>query len=722
MKDNNIKQNKLDKLLVTSDYNEVRVYLKQTSFLKNNKDCKFFWQSTLPITWFNQISKEPFLEELLFNYFRKDILPNKAFLRQFFNSNNKTTLIKIIKLSEAFNHVAHWESFSVFKNDTQLKVFYKELKYIKSYRVYWEEEEKEYNTFIESMALEDILLQMTMCYEYFKQHSGKAIGNRSKKVSYEAILINLLNTFIKIKKVNLKQKGIAVKNKYDVNYFKIIPVEGFQLLKDKFREIVEFHFSKYDNEYQIKKYLAGFAEFECIDNLESVLITNKTHSLYRKTLERGNYDEVYFTNKVTDNITQINEIKALSNLWDKQFKLDVLSSLEYFNFLKIPTQIFLPKENASIDIFKVLYLLKSFSLFFMNQESIKMGYKFLSRQVPEVFRDLFYSDYIVCYEENDFINNCVTYFKHTKEETIDILNFITLDLNKNISSNINIKQNPLIKIGKQYFWMSSFMKDRRWEIALHSKLVKDGLFNQNEVSNQSETYLSNIFKEANFNAISGQKYKYNNKSGEIDLLAYKDGVLFLGELKSTYVIEDMIKNSKYEARQFNKASEQLDLAKDYVLNNFEDIRNLEGLNIDCPLEDLKIETIIVSSIYQGDHVMVNNKHLKVSLFELLIILKDDLYSMLVSKIGEALFDSKLEIPVEMMLNMFNRNNSNNKENNKTLSKEECSIWENEKECTSNDIISAIIENKVWKHQDTNKIFPIEEVELTKYNKESKYLS
>jgi len=713
MKDNNTQQSKLNRLLATSDYNEVRVYLKQTSYLKSNKDSKFFWQSTLPITWFNQISKETFLEELLFNYFRKQTLPNEAFLKQFFNSNKKPTLIKIIKLSEAFTLASHWESFSVFQYDSQLKVLYKELQYIKTYRQYWETKAIEHNAFIKSIAFEDILFQMTMCYEDFKQHPGKATGNRSKRVSYEAILINLLNTFLKIKNEDLKQKGIKVDNQYDVNYYKTIPAEEYQVLKNKFREVVEFHFAKYDDEYQIKKYLSSFAEFEYIDGLESVLLTSKAHNLYRKTLEKGMYDETYLTNRVVNNKDQLIKITVLPKLWDRQLKLDVLSSIEYFNFLNIPTQISIKKENVSIDISKVLYLLKSFSLFFMLQESMRIGDKYISRQVPKLFKGLFYSDYIVCYEKDDFIDKCVTYFKYSKEEIINILNFITLDLNDDISSNLDIKQNPLIKIGNQYFWMSSFMKDRRWEIALHNKLVKDGLINQNKVSGQSETYLSNIFKEANFNAISGQRYKYNNKSGEIDLLAYKDGVLFLGELKSTYVIEHMIKNSKYEVRQFNKASEQLDLAKDYVVNNFEKIKNLEELNIDCDLEDLKIETIIISNIYQADHIMVNNKHLKVSLFELLIILKDDLYNMLVPKMGKALFDSKFEIPLDMMLN---------KEDNNTLSIEDCSLWKNEKDCSPNDIISAIIENKVWKHQDTNKNFPIEEIELTAYNNQSKYLS
>ncbi len=722
MTKNNKPQYNLDKLLTTTNYNEIRVYLIQTSYLKGSKDSKFFWQSTIPITWFNQISKEPFFEELLLNYFRKQTAPSESFLKQFFNSNKKYTLSKIIKLSEAFNHASHWESFSIFQNDTQLKVFYKELEYIKLYRDYWNAEEEKHNTFIKTLALEDILFQMIMCYEDFKQYSSKTVGNRNKRVSYEAILINLLNTFIKIKKVDLKQKGMVVVNKYNVNYFKTIPVEDYQLLKDKFREVVEFYFTKYDNEYQIKKYLSGFAEFESIEGLESVLLTNNKHSLYRKTLEKGVYDEVYFTNRVINKKELLKRLKAIPEPWDKQFELNTLSSIEYFKFLNIPTEIFIKKKNINIDISKVLYVLKSFSIFFMLQESIGVGDKYISRIVPKAFKDLFYSDYMVCFDEINFIDNCVTYFKYSKEEIINILNFITLDLNDEITSSIDIKQSPLIKLGNQYFWMSSFMKDRRWEISLHYKLVKEDLINPNKVSNQSENYLANIFKEANFKAISGHMYKYNNKRGEIDLLAYRDGVLFIGELKSTYAIEDMLKNSKYEVRQFNKASNQLDLAKEYIRNNFEKIKNLEGLTIDCNLNDLQIQTLIISNIYQSDHTMINDKHLKVSLFELLIILKNDLYNMLVPKIGEALFDFQLDLPIDIILNLFNINNPYTKSKSNHFSKKDCILWGNQQKCTPKDIIEAIKENKVWKHQDANKNFPIEEIELTGDNIKYKYLS
>lgn len=718
MKDNN--NSTLDNLLLTSDYNEVRVYLKRKNYLNNSKIANSFWRSQLPISWFQELIKEPFFEDLLFSYFKQTVKPNNFFLKEFFNSKSKSKLIKIIKLSEAFNLDTHWESFSVFTKDIELNVFHKELVYVKSFRAYWEEESKAHNVFIKSLALEDILFQMTMCYEDFKQYSKKSIGNKDKRVSYEAVLINLLNTFLSIKKEDLKNNQIEVQSTYDPNYFKTISVEDYQVLKNDFRNTVEFYFAKYDDEYQIKKYLSSFATFEFIDGWDSVLKTNVNHSLYRKTLERGNYDETYLTNYVVKKKEQLEEIKGFTSLWDKQFKLDVLSSIEYFKFLNLPINIYVKKNESNLDIEKVLYLLKTFSLFFMPQDETVISGFSTQRQVPEEFKVLFYSDYITSYEEYSFIDNCAAYFKWTKLEVKEILDFITLDLSAKSKLKIDIKTHPLVKVGNQYFWLSSFFKDRRWEITLHKKIASEGLINANKVSDQSENYLANIFKEANFRAISSKRYNDNSISGEIDLLAYKNGVLFIGELKSTYVIEDMMRNFKYEIKNFNKASHQLDLAKDYVLNNFEEIKNLKELNIDCNVEDLKIETIIISNIYQADHIQINKKHLKVSLFELLIILKNDLKSMLVNKYVKAFYDTDFEFPIDDFFNTSNKNNLNIKGNNKI--NENSNLWEDEKECSPNDLISAIKENKVWKHQDANKNYPIEEIELAKYNKLHKYLS
>lgn len=69
----------------------------------------------------------------------------------------------------------------------------------------------------------------------------------------------------------------------------IFPEEEISKQKEDFRELIEFFFAKYDNEYQLNIYLSGFAEFEIIDGMESEIITNTEHIKYRQTLEKRNF-------------------------------------------------------------------------------------------------------------------------------------------------------------------------------------------------------------------------------------------------------------------------------------------------------------------------------------------------------------------------------------------------------------------------------------------------
>ncbi|MEX6627628.1 hypothetical protein [Tenacibaculum salmonis] len=715
-------------------FSKVLSYVKSTNCYsfseRKNKYCDLFWQSTLPTKWFSEFIKESFLDDFLFGYFSKEENVNNDFLKLLINSNKKSTLKQIIKLTESFTKKNHWDSFLVFQKESEFKQFYKELKYIKNNRNYWNLESDKFIGYIDDIDYEDILIQTISYFEQFKRYSKKTVGNRAIIISYESVLISILNTILNLKKESDLNKKIEIKNKYSNEIFKfqteqelpvirpmesfnnplLIPKEKISDQKKKFRELVEFLFAKHDNEYQINKYLTGLANFELIDDLEAELSTNKNYSLYRKTLERGSYDETYFGNEITKRTQALKDIKELPTLWEKEFKLSMFTSIEYFKFLKIPLVINDRHSKSEINLEKVLLFLKTFSKLFMPQGRI-MG---LKRKLPSDFINLFDSDYIVSYKEDDFIEKCQEYFNWSKTEIETIINFLTTDLSSNRRFKIDIIKRPFIKIGNQYVWLSSFLRDRRWEIILHEKIVADKLINHKIQSAKKEKYISNTFKKVKFNSISSYCYKSDRLRGEIDVLAFKNNTLFICELKSTYVEEDMMKTSKYETLKFNsKASEQLSKAKNYILDNFEEINAIEELNINCKKEDLKIITIIISNIYQSDNLIFNNEHIKISLFELLIILKNDLYNMLVSKSENAILDFGSDIPMGKLFG---------KESNLSdVKKEDSNLWEDSKECTPNDIISVIKENKVWKHQETEKANTIENIELSEFDKNYKYL-
>lgn len=731
------------------EFSEVLSFVKgEVCYMYSKKYSKpyLFWQSNLPIRWFENFLNEPFFEEFLFGYFSHEENSNPDFLELLANSRKKATLIKVIKLSEAFNKPKHWNSFRIFSNssDTQLKLFYRELTYVVEYRKYWKNKSLEYADFVRQLDYEDILIQIISYFEKFKRYSNQTIDNNKILISNRAILISILNKFLNIKKEFIVKNKLNNTAKYDTKTFQIItkkqlppvkPVEAFvnpnlipkeniDELKEKFRNTIEFFFAMENNEYQIRKYLTGFADFEMIDGLEAELKTNEKHILYRKTLERNKYDEAYLSNRIKENSQILNKIKDYS-IWEKEFKLKKASSLEYFRFLKIPTTIKDKYIKTDIDIEKALFLYQTFSALLMPQGRMVSFVEDEAivdkRKIPENFEKIFYSDYVVSYSEQELIAKCEEYFKWSADEIKAIIDFLTTDLSTNRKFEIDISRRPIIKIGEQYIWLSSFLRDTRWEILLHRRIASYNLGNSEKQSAEAEKFISELFREAGFGAVASHCYQYDNQKGEIDVLAFKDNTLFVLELKSTYVEEDIMKTYKYETLKFNsKASEQLLKAKNYISNVFSEIQNIEELNINCKKEDIKIVTIIVSNIYQADHLVFNQEHLKISLFELLIILKNDLYNMLVDKSGQLFFGEKFNITINSIEQFYNRNAPTIKKENPQIYKKDCNLWEDKNNCKPSDIISAIKEDKIWKHQ--NLIVETENIELKEFDKDYRYLN
>ncbi|NHN24101.1 hypothetical protein FIA58_000295 [Flavobacterium jejuense] len=730
------------KELENASFSQVVPFIKKNSYFSDsrpNSCSELFWHSNLPIKWFKELINEPYLEELLFAYFSRPQNANLDFIKLFINSKYSAELIRIIKLSEAFKMDSHWITFSVFVKSNDLKVVYKELDYIRAYRQYWKNETVIFENKINEIDYEDILIQMISYFEHFKRYSKKTVNNTGLITSYKAHLINILDIILNIKKRGCVKNKI--KNKYSsINFKKIAkeqlpPIRAIESLnnqqlvsnekidkqKKTFRELVEFFFAKDNSEYQIQKYLSGLAEFEMIENLEAELLTNTKYCLYRKTLEKGIYDEVYFTNKVIENEELVKRINEQKEMLSKQLELSIYTSIEYFKYLKIPVIIDKKNTDEKIDLEKVLILLKSFSLFLMPQGRTIINNEIVFKnKVPQKFEETFDIDYLVSFEENELVEKCHQYFEWSKDEIQIIIEYLTTDLT---SHKIDVQKRPLIKIGNQYIWLSSFLKDTRWEIILHRKIVKENSLNLSEQPIETEKYISEIFKKAKFGSISSHVYKNKNVPGEIDILAFKENTLFILELKSTYIGEDIMKTSKYEVLKFNsKASEQLNLAKDYIINNYDEIKKCKNLGINCELKDLKIVTIIISNIYQSDNLIFRNEHHKISLFELMIILKNDLYNMLVQKECKILTDEKMDIPVNTMLQIENKSNLKYSKTHKQINEDECSLWKENNSCSANDLTTAILESKVWKHQAELKQFTRESIKIQKFNKNHRFLS
>lgn len=137
---------------------------------------------------------------------------------------------------------------------------------------------------------------------------------------------------------------------------------------------------------------------------------------------------------------------------------------------------------------------------------------------------------------------------------------------------------------------------------------------------------------------------------------------------------------------------------------------------------MRIIKVIVSNSFQGDNIFINETYLKVSIFELTVILKNDLYNVLMSKMGSLLFDDKFDMPVSFLNNIINKNNPNIKTENNTITLENTNLWKDRTSCHPNNIVNAIKNNSVFKHLSKNKKYNRESTTLTKFKPNHKYLS
>lgn len=714
--------------LKNKSFDSVMSFLKGTSCYQNGRSCKYshlFWQSDLPVKYFEKLSTNSIYKEILFGYFSNSLNANAKFL-DLATKNTHKSLIEIIKLTRAFEIKKHWDSFYIFKNQNNITVrnFYKELEYIKILFENWETKSKYFVSIIEQLDYEDILIHTVSYYEKFKRSSQNAKGNRNHIVSMEMNLVYVLNYVLNRKKQKSLKDNFENKPKYSISEFRkytqetlpplntaesiakgrYLPTEKIDIEKKIIREAIEFFFQYHGVKHQIEKYLVGFAEFQSIEEFKAELETNLQFQIFQKNDKKSSYEDLFYFNKASENEKLKREVKNISEPFEKEVLLNIYAASEYFKYLKLPL-IYQMKYFGKIDFTKVFRLLKVFSLYFMpsgrqfigNFEDTEKGRELwhthtVTRPKPKEFSEYFKDDYIAIYDKKELIFNCEMYFNWNKNEIENIINYLTTDLSANRPFPIDILTRPLIKIGNQYIWLSSLLRDRRWENIMHRRIVAEKPNQHVEQTPKIEKQLSDTFVKAGFGAISSYCYK----GGEIDTLVYKDKTLFVIEIKTSHIIEDLIRNKEYQIRKFEyKAKEQLERNIKYIKENFQKIKEIDSLEIDCNIDDLKIIPLIVSNIYDADDLVFGNKFLKISMFELMVILHNDLYDLLNLKSGKIMFNSEMEIPIPLLMQMQNQNAPEIKKNNIKTDKETCNLWKDKKHCSVNDLIDAIENNKVW---------------------------
>ncbi len=714
-------------------FKEVASFLRSKQF-RRSQCHEIFWKSPLPLKWTKELLALPNSLDLLFDYFSKPENAHASFLQEMAKQNQRL-LEKAIKISKAYEIQSHWESFEVFRTNQnqRLRIFYKELDYIRKLTSDWQEKAEFHEGVIRGLDYEDIFIHTISYFEKFKR-SEQTISNQSHLTSTEITLCYTLNNLLNIKQATIKETGGSIKSKYTISAFqkavkdtlpplntpegfiqgKYLPEEAISPEKQLIREAIEFYFSFFAVGYQIDRYLCGYADFETIDELDATLKTNESFAVHWRNDRKSWFQEVLAMNKAGQKEAARTYLSSTEEMYEKQNYLSAHSAIEYWKYLKLPRTI-VTKEEGEIDFEQVFTLLIAFSNYLMpegrviitSQEDKKEGspvfpYFIAKRNKPEKFGHLFGDGYLYVIEEEKLEKNITQYFGWNTQVVRNLLDFLTTDLNSNNSSKIDFLSRPLLKIGTQYIWLSSLLRDRRWDVIMHRQMAAKTLFNQPNQSKEIEMGLADSFKKAGFNAVAGCEYnKGKDDEGEVDTLAFKDNVLFVIELKTTYLEEKLLRYAWYHAMKFEyKAIEQLTRHLEYIEANFEAVRSIPELGIDCELEELEIIPLIVSNIFEFDHLWIKGQYRKVSLFELLVILHNDLYESLHNRLASFLSGEEADFLASSVIQSFNQNNPYFKKGVPgQAAKEEYSLWSDSEFCSPEDLVNAIREGKVWKGLD-----------------------
>jgi hypothetical protein len=318
---------------------------------------------------------------------------------------------------------------------------------------------------------------------------------------------------------------------------------------------------------------------------------------------------------------------------------------------------------------------------------------------------------------NDLVQTASEINHFDFEESERSLTLFTNNLNFKDFDPIDLSQKPFIKIGSNLYWIAGILANRNYSVMLHNMLsAQDKMAVQNgsraTCAVHAEGQLSKWFEmngflcKPNYDCYLDAEKK--NKSGEIDLLAYKSNTLFVCQAKSTFhrsTITEVYQHFSDERSGIAKAKSQLTRDVEFVKSNWHQLSRV--LEADCALHELEIVPLAVTTTLEpgdGTFQIGDTTGYVVPLFELRVILTNSkfyLYNIsemaLVKKFGE-------NIPVDYLRPLYGMQDSHEIAEQFTKivleyaenEKPEFSLWsQGNKLCEPDDLILAIKNESVW---------------------------
>ena len=191
-----------------------------------------------------------------------------------------------------------------------------------------------------------------------------------------------------------------------------------------------------------------------------------------------------------------------------------------------------------------------------------------------------------------------------------------------------LHERPILKVGQYLFtlpWMMCFQNNSTAAINNLRRLGRNRRERQTE-TRRIELRLATVFETYGFQILSNYEFPKDdamNDAGEIDLICFRDGHLFIFEVKSTYLRRSLQEAWHHRTNTLRKAGLQLKRKKEAVIHAIETNFVFEkGFKVDKLPCDKNIHSWIIDTSIEYDHQRFSS-FLKVSFQEILIALRNE---------------------------------------------------------------------------------------------------
>lgn len=313
-----------------------------------------------------------------------------------------------------------------------------------------------------------------------------------------------------------------------------------------------------------------------MDNLKTaeILFTSqKYHKAFAKLNTCSSEDVIMFfkTHKELNNITKKQNFKhlALKKFWHSQIPITHFHSLFQNDLISFLILSFL--GNPEYFSLKVLYLIFQYHVFeSMQYYKLCQSYKFPC---------FYYGLMLIKIKKNFFFSYKP---KYSFKKEIKWIKKLSQEKNKNIQELIELYRYQMAFFEKKMCLKKNFLyfvyekNMEKSQFYYNQKELENYLIEHHislnlspvEQAHHIEKSLCKDLENNGYQTISNLKYNYQNIKGEIDVLAYKDEILFIYEIKTTKFSQDIKHNALFYYRQIDiKADEQLRRACNFLKTN-----------------------------------------------------------------------------------------------------------------------------------------------------------